>query len=290
MLKYKKVLILYNIDGRESEASFATARDVFNAIKETYNAELFPLKKIDWQESIKKIDPIKSICYLATHGGYGEDGSLQKALSELSIIYTHSRYKTCKILIDKHATKKAYCKMGLPTPAWYYRGEYYPIPLERSLKYVIKKSNTGGSKKQITFTNFNYSQLSNDFIYESIVQGTHEVSIAVLRRGKQHVALSPIIRSRLIYQKYSGVKKSNDNKLDMVCNLAKEYAIKVSKYFNCYGITKTDFLINQNNNLFLIETDAIPGLSRSNASSIAAKKIGIDYNSLVSIIIENAQR
>ena len=56
--------------------------------------------------------------FIALHGRFGEDGSLQGALEQLGIPYTGSGVLASAIAMDKITTKKLWQAVGIPTPAW----------------------------------------------------------------------------------------------------------------------------------------------------------------------------
>ena len=119
---------------------------------------------------------------------------------------------------------------------------------------------------------------------ETIIEGRFEVGVSVLRDKKRILALEPITRLR--NQNHFGVLEETEEKLDNnVIEKCKKYALHFFQVLDCYGVTKTDFLIDESNSIWAIETDAIPGLSMSNATSIAASRSGLSYKNLISKVL-----
>jgi len=280
MLKDKKYYILYFPDGSESRASRKTAFDIYKTMNNKICVQLFSLSTKNLMQQINKINK-DVICILATHGDIGENGTLQSLLELKRIKYTHSRPDTCSILSNKHLTKLMYCSLEIPTPSWYYLGKKYGKEFIKN--YVIKKPLYGGSKFGIKIMKNLPHIFNNKYIYEKYIRRCIEISISIIGNNDVTI-LKPIIR-----------KKNNFGKLEIInirlaketLSECKEIAIKVHSSFNCYGITKTDFLLDSINRLWTLETDIIPGLARDNATVIAAIQSGISYENLIFKLIED---
>ncbi len=278
-----KYIIVYFTDVGEIEASYGTAISVYEEL--TPHATLLPLNIHNWKNKITKF-PKERIFFMASHGNIGEDGTVAKWMEEKGYLHTHSSSSVCSLLIDKHRTKLLYGKLGIPTPNWSF-GDFNNLQLNGKLK-VFKKKINGGSKEDIsciTISDIHSNELS-DFIFEQSVGSDLEVGVTVLRNSNEFVALIPIIRKRVvgkigIYTEYN--KEIPDNLLKQCMS----YAICIAKELDCYGVIKTDFVIDKDNNIWGLETDAQPGLVRNNASVKAAEATGISYNDLLRIICTN---
>jgi D-alanine-D-alanine ligase len=94
----KSIAVLYFTDALEADASFKSAMDIKEAFGE--RAALVPLTKSSW---IGKIDALEvgTLCFLATHGEIGEDGTLQAYLELKGLPHTQSSAITSGILANK---------------------------------------------------------------------------------------------------------------------------------------------------------------------------------------------
>jgi D-alanine-D-alanine ligase len=155
---------------------------------------------------------------------------------------------------------------------------------ERQVKHPLKKAKFGGSKQGIETVEKIESDSQN--IYEEIIPGKFEVIVPVVRNGHQHLPLPPVIRERstTVWGKLQKTDKAAvAPETQKACQ---DYAQKLSIALNCFGVTKTDFVIDQQGKIWALETDAIPGLSRTGAAGEAAAAAGLSYQQLLNMIKE----
>lgn len=283
----KKITIVVNVDGSEAGSSRKTANDMAKAIENRYSIDFLELSNENWlQKTIELPYESNRFCLLATHGGFGEDGRLQRILELKNISFSHSRSVACSIMCNKHLTKLVYLSLGINTPQWRYGNKAYPLNEQIYLKprQFLEKPIAGGSKIGIHIIKQLPRTHSNSMIYEKIIPGNKEVSIGVLGNSDKLFALYPIIRVRDVANigKLEKTKVTIDKKVTKLCQ---EWAKTVHLSLECRGVTKTDFLIDENNQVWGIETDAIPGLSENNAVAIAAKRSNVPYKNLVNMLI-----
>jgi len=277
----KPTVILYFIDGLEAEASKKSALDIKDSLSGA--ASLLPLSRENWVDPIRSLDPT-TLCFLATHGDIGENGTLQSFLESHSLRHTHSDATTSALLTDKHATKLIYTALDIPTPSWKNMGTQFGEPVPHVS--FLEKPRFGGSKRGIKHANSHNANNNPEILYEEVIEGSYEISIPVLRDKDAHIALSPIVRQRTTSD-LGNLEDANDSALKPeILQYCQHQAARLSRALNCYGVTKTDFVINEKGDAFAIETDAIPGLCRTNATSLAANKAGITYDQLLKKIME----
>lgn len=271
-------VVLYFTDGPEAEASLHSALSIKGILGD--DATLLPLTNRGWMAKLDAIAP-NTLCFLATHGGIGEDGTLQSYLESRSIRHTHSSAATSGLLTDKHLAKLTYLGLSIPTPPWVFAGKQYGIG---NVTHPLKKARWGGSKQGITAVRKITNNSQN--IYEEIILGEMEVVIGVIRDGNKHHPLTPIVRRR--QKGWGNLQDVPSETVSMLLrSQCQRYAVAISEALDCYGVTKTDFLIDEKENIWAIETDAIPGLSQANAVSRAAGQAGITYKDLLNKIKEN---
>lgn len=288
-----KYYILVNADGKEKVASMLSFRDVKDVMKEIVDIKVIKLNAKKWQHQIKKIKA-RSLCFLLTHGGFGENGSLQQSLKNRDIFYTHSDATVCGILSNKHLTKLVYLSLGIKTSCWKFDGQVYACKKKEKLTCsLVYKPLFGGSKMGIKILENTLQKGGENNIFEKFIDGELEISVCVLNAGKNIKVLSPVIRKRKIFAS-SVIKGKNGNEgfeLEVEKNIldtCKSYAKRIHSSLRCNGVTKTDFLLDKKGNVWAIETDAIPGLAKNNATAIAAKKSGIGYKNLIKYIMNDA--
>lgn len=114
---FGKIAVLAGGLSSERAISIRSGRAVYNALKESgCDAELVDIRGCGFKRALGKISP--DIAFLALHGRFGEDGSIQKALEEMSIPYTGSGVTASRLALDKVASKKIFKKHGIFMPSY----------------------------------------------------------------------------------------------------------------------------------------------------------------------------
>lgn len=98
------------------------------------------------------------------------------------------------------------------------------------------------------------------------------------------------IKNPKVFKKYLknviGELLSTDSQLPLsIVKVCQNSALKLFTELNCWGITKTDFVIDSNSIPWALETDAIPGLALSNISVKAAVRFGFSYDQIITTIL-----
>lgn len=276
-----------NADGAERLASDLSAKDVMGAIKNFYHPILLRLNKDKWPRQIQVIDK-ESVCILVTHGDFGENGSLQKILEINKIAHTHSPSTVCSILLNKHLTKMFYISLGISTPPWYFNGNTYGVSHDNFLSgNLVKKPLLGGSKIGISKVSTISYKAKHKYIYEKYINGFIQISVSILGSKDNILSLTPTIRPRPLFNNTQNkIKKIKISK--EIINKCQIWGESIHLSLGCRGVTKTDFLLDQHNKIWAIETDAIPGLSKMNAVSVGAEESGINYKQLINKILQDA--
>lgn len=271
------VIVLSNLDGCESDASWKTAQQ---ASIELGGSKIVRLAEHDWHQVLEGAS-VDSVFFLATHGGYGENGELQAFLERRGIRHTHSRSDTARILSNKHLTKMLYLRLGINTPGWKYQGKSWGRPFSEG--GFVQKPISGGSKIGVCYT----KKLQDDgtLLHEEFVDGSLEISVSIL--GSSDIVVLPCcVRQRSIMQigkldhcDWVPTPRIRDACLDM----ARE--IHVSS--GARGVTKTDFVISSALEVLAIETDCHPGLSMDNSTIRQAAMAGVSSRDVFQRIVSD---
>ena len=111
-----RVAVIFGGNSNEKEVSIHTGLSVVEAIKEDYDVIPINIKDeyVDLNKKLVDID----VVFIALHGGYGEDGRLQKYFEKHKINYTGSNSKASSIAMDKNKTKLIAQKHNIPILEW----------------------------------------------------------------------------------------------------------------------------------------------------------------------------
>jgi D-alanine-D-alanine ligase len=242
-------------------------------------------------------------CFIALHGRYGEDGTVQGALELLGIPYTGAGVMASSIAMDKVMTKRVWSAEGLPTPRYVclapnhqtYK-QVLAVPDELGLPLIVKPPREGSS---IGVTKVKgYSQMQDavrlsasydpDVLCEEFIEG-EEVTCPVLGRGAGARAL-PVIRINAPDGAYDYQNKYFTDTVQYQCPsglpAAEEREIQrlvLASYrtLDCRGWGRADLMIRASDRKpFLLEMNTSPGMTGHSLVPMSARAAGISYEDL----------
>lgn len=242
-------------------------------------------------EICKKAD----IVFIGLHGENGEDGKVQAAFDELGIKYTGSDSTSSAIAMSKYKTKELVSPYILmPKGVVLHKGN--PYQNEIDVPCVIKPNNGGSSVGvEIVLDKKDYdAALKRDFMYDSTVLVEEyikgrELTQAVLDgKALPPVEICPEEDEWYDFNnKYNGITKE-------VCpaEISNDVLEKMSKYSiefgNILGLSvyyRIDYLLTEDNKLYALEANSLPGMTDTSLVPQEAKAVGIDYPQLCDMII-----
>lgn len=229
-----------------------------------------------------------SHAWLALHGKFGEDGCVQGLLEILRIPYTGSGVRACALSMDKHHTKQLLrsTNVVLATDLMVNRvqeGIHFPLP-------CVVKDPTGGSSIGIWMCQTTKDleqglkeclQQNDSALIESWIVGD-EITVAVLD-GK---AL-PVVMIRPLNKFFDLEAKYTEGKTDYlvpapisdaITHHAQMQAELAYKEIGMRGIARADFLVPENQPPVFLEINAIPGMTKTSLSPMAAQAAGISLD------------
>jgi D-alanine-D-alanine ligase len=250
-------------------------------------------------------------CFIALHGRYGEDGTVQGALELLGIPYTGSGVMASSIAMDKTMTKRVWLAEGLPTPAYVLvrRDQLDTVSMDDlvqtlGLPMIVKPSREGSS---IGVTKVLSAQAlpaalaaagvcDADILCEQCIVGD-EVTCPVLGEGPSSHAL-PVIRivapaGNYDYQnKYftddtqylvpSGLPASEEAAIEAL-------VVKAYQVLGCRGWGRIDVMIDAaTRQPYLLEINTSPGMTGHSLVPMSAKADGISYEALCCQLLASA--
>jgi D-alanine-D-alanine ligase len=250
-----------------------------------------------------------SRCFIALHGRFGEDGTVQGALELLGIPYTGSGVMASSIAIDKVMTKRIWRAEDLPTPAWQQvdsasatRAAFAALGSPMIVK-PAREGSTIGLTKVLTLDQCDeaYRQAAQhdpEVLCEQFISGD-EVTIQVLGTGAQAHCL-PVIRIVAPDGNYDYQNKyfTDDTQYLVPCGLpaGEEAAIQqlvLSAYraLGCRGWGRVDVMIDAaTRRPYLLELNTSPGMTSHSLVPMSARAAGIDYEALCWRVLSDASR
>ena len=303
----EKVLVLMGGISTEREISLKSGTAVAKALLEAgYVVETLDIQS-DNISKIAEINP--DVVYLALHGKGGEDGCIQGMLEWMSIPYTGPGVAASAICMDKALTKKILIQSNIPTPKSleYSKDECNNLAKIKDeliqklgLPMVLKSPCQGSSIGVVIVRDENsvseaieeVFKYGNIMLAEQFVSGV-EISVPVV--GNRNPEVFPIIEIVPTSEFYDFKSKYTPGMSQHIipARISIEAEEKVKKYAaetytktGCRGVSRIDFIVDENNNPYVIEINTIPGMTETSLVPDSAKHMGIPFSQLVDKIVK----
>jgi len=300
MKNFGKVAVLFGGRSAEREVSLKSGAAVLAALQKSgVDAHAFDPAQRDLSELKKeKFD----LVFIALHGRFGEDGTVQGALELMGIPYTGSGVMASAIAMDKWRTKLIWQAMGLPIPEyeallapsdWSALADHLDLPL--FMKPANEGSSVGISKvKTVEELPGAYAEAAKHdkvVIAESFVSGG-EYTVAVLNgRALPVIKIEPANE----FYDYEAKYLRDDTRYLCPCGLSTEQESEMQRLaqeafalIGGQGWGRIDFLRGEDGKSYLLEINTSPGMTDHSLVPMAARNAGISFEQLVLQILECA--
>jgi len=305
----EKVAVLLGGRSAEREVSLMSGAGVLAALQQLgLNAHAFDPAQRDLCEL--KTEGFTR-CFIALHGRFGEDGTVQGALELLGIPYTGPGVMASSIAIDKITTKRLWRADGLPTPAWKTvdsadatRAAFAELaaPGQPMIVKPAREGSTLGLSKvtqadQCASAYQLAAALDPEVLCEQFISGD-EVTVPVLGSGAAARAL-PVIRIRAKDGNYDYQNKYFTDTTEYLVPAGlpagEEAAIgqlvlRAFHSLGCRGWARADVMIDARTRApYLLEINTSPGMTTHSLVPMSAKAAGLGYGALCLQILQSAR-
>ena len=306
---FGKVAVLMGGHSAEREVSLMSGGGVLQALQSRgVDAHAFDPAQRDLSELRR--EGIQR-CFIALHGRFGEDGTVQGALELLGIPYTGSGVMASSISIDKVMTKRVWLAEGLPTPKYqllrrdsYTREQVLRVPEDLGLPVIVKPAREGSSIGVAKVEGYSdmvaavdaSSLLDADVLCEQFIAGD-EVTCPVMGSGDNAQAL-PVIRIVAPEGNYDYQNKyfTDDTKYLVPCGLPageeeaiQQLVLKAYRVLGCRGWGRVDVMIDAaTRQPYLLEINTSPGMTSHSLVPMSARAAGISYEELCLQLLSSA--
>jgi len=255
------------------------------------------------------------VAFIAMHGPYGEDGTMQGLLELLGIPYTGSGVLASALAMDKLRSRQIFEWHRIPVPGtvsvtpdvWHDRGHIHREAAEHLGYPCVVKPNAVGSSIGVSLVRDAASldpAIEAAFVYgrvvliEEYIAGT-ELTCGILddpETGRPHPL--PLIEVVPHADFYDYDAKYADGGSDHVIPArvsaevtarAQALALRAYEAIGCAGMGRVD-MIARESDIVVLEVNTIPGMTATSLLPDAAKAAGISFTALLDRIIRNALR
>ena len=307
--EFGKVGVLYGGRSAEREVSLMSGSGVLKALRDKgIDAHGFdPAERSLAELAAEKFDRV----FIALHGRYGEDGTLQGVLEQLGIPYTGSGVMASAIGMDKVMSKRIWINHGLPTPRFMALDardtsdeELRRVAAELGVPLMLKAPHEGSTIGISKITSaadmragFDLCARYDDVVLaEEFVTG-RELTVPVLGSGRNARAL-PVVEIRAPQGNYDYEHKyfSDDTQYLCPAPLDAELTARIQslavRAFNALGSAgwaRVDFMLRAaDDEPFLLEINTSPGMTGHSLVPMSAKAAGVSYEDLCVEILRSA--
>ena len=301
-----RVALLAGGRSGEREISLASGKGVHEALLEA-GFTVTMLDPINPQDMVELIEGGYDVAFLALHGKYGEDGTIQGMLELFSIPYTGPGVWSSATAIDKPKAKIFYERNGIATPHSldiYAPDQFTPAQIAEHIGVdcVIKAATEGSalgvyichSLEDIAQAVKDVFEVDTVAFGETFVEGD-EYTVAVLGNDKPEPL--PVIQIIPKNDFYDFESKYAIGGSEHICpaplseadtRKAQELAMAAHRALDCTGVSRTDLIQDANGKFWVLETNTIPGMTATSLLPDAARVAGMTFPELCTRMVADA--
>jgi len=301
---FGKVGVLYGGRSAEREVSLMSGTGIYEALVGVgVDAHLF-------DTGIQDLAALAAAgferVFIALHGRYGEDGTIQGALELMGLPYTGSGPMAASLAIDKIMTKRIWLHHGLPTPDFVVLNastELSRVADQLGLPFIVKPPHEGStvgitkvcSQREIQNAYTLAARFDVDVLAEQFIAG-RELTVAILGSGQAARAL-PVIEIVAPNGNYDYEHKyfSDDTRYycpadlpPVVSDQVRQLALAAYHAVGCAGWGRVDLMLDTAHQPWLLEINTTPGMTSHSLVPMAAKVVGLSYAELCVAILAEA--
>lgn len=301
--KEKKIGVLMGGLSRERDISLKTGKAILKVlIEKGYMA--CPID-VDQNIAEKLLKKRIEIAFLALHGRYGEDGTIQGMLELMKIPYTGSGVLASALALNKVMAKKVFVYEGIPTPSFNFfkidmigmrnLKQYITIELPLVVKPAREGSTIGvtivRSEKEVLPAIQEAGRYDEEILVEKFISGK-EITVGILEEIP--LPIIEIVPKSGFYDFRSKYTKGETQYIipariprDKYL-YAQEISLKAFMALGCYGFARVDLVVDEEGNPYVIDVNTMPGMTETSLFPKAAEFAGIQFGELVERILLRA--
>jgi D-alanine-D-alanine ligase len=309
----EKIAVLMGGRSLERDVSLASGQQACDALE----ALGFKVLALDMTDDL--VSTLRSerpdAAYIALHGKYGEDGTIQELLEFLGIPYTGPGVVASALSWDKSVAKYTFAENGIPTPPWLTltvdafkeMGAATAIDLMGAgaggFPVAVKPSRQGSAlglhrvESEEGLADALLDSLSYDtaVMVEKWIEGT-EVAVTVLGQGAE-IEVLPAVEVEVVEGIYDFAARMDADAVEFfaparlepaIAEKCAEIAGRVHELVGCRDLSRVDMVVDGAGTPYVLECATSPGLTERSIVPVAAKAAGMSFQDVVSRVIHAA--
>lgn len=309
----KKIAVLMGGRSLEREVSLASGRRVSDALTAA-GYRVLPL-----DVTAELVGTLRSerpdAAYIALHGKYGEDGTIQELLEFLGVPYTGPGVVASALAWDKSVAKHVFRERSIPTPAWITLTADafkemgaataldlipdavggFPVavkPARQGSALGLRRVDSAEDLADALLMALSYDTAA---LVEKWIEGT-ELAVSVLGDGDSLIVLPPveIVPTRGLYD-FSARMDAGDVGFFSPARITPEatreamrVAREVHEALGCRDVSRTDLVLDEDGRAFVLECNTSPGMTETSLLPMAAEAADMSFQDVVSTLVESA--
>jgi D-alanine-D-alanine ligase len=243
----------------------------------------------------------RTIVFLALHGPFGEDGTVQGLLDLSGIPYTGSGQAASALAMDKVRAKARFVEQGIPTPEGTVESLNGSVRFPRRFPVVVKPSAQGSavgveiaeSRSGLLRAVRRAFRYGDQVLVERCIRG-RELTVGVLEG--QALPVVEIVTQRKFYDytaKYSpgmSLHRVPAPISGALTRQAQRLAERACRALGCSGGPRVDMMLDDRGRFFVLEVNTLPGMTATSLMPEAAAAAGISFPELTARLIRDAER
>ncbi|MDP2696149.1 MAG: D-alanine--D-alanine ligase [bacterium] len=308
MVKKVKVAVISGGPSAEHEVSLNTGKMVAAKLdKSKYDVEEIIVDK-NGQWPIEPKNLAADVVFIAMHGEYGEDGTVQKTLENAGLAYTGSGVKASKLGMDKAGSSAVLANSGLLIPKFITITDGQPVSWPHGFPAVIKPADRGSSvgisiihsPEELPAALKESFKYSNVAMIQEYIAG-RELTCGVIDDGLGNI--TPLLPTEIIpitgkffdydakYKPGASKEITPPNLPEAIIRSLRQMAVTAHQAIGCSGMSRTDFILHTSDNkqkIYVLEINTIPGLTETSLLPQEAQAVGISFSELLDRVITAA--
>jgi D-alanine-D-alanine ligase len=296
-LKNKKIGVLYGGRSAERPISLLSGKAVLKALRGSGFKAIGIDAKGDLASLLRqnRID----FAYIALHGPWGEDGTVQGMLEIMGIPYSGCGVLSSALSMNKIFSKRVFDSCGIPTPRWTLvtkEGLDKKIPI---FPCFVKPATQGSAigvscvteRKDFRASAIKALKFDKQILVEEFIRGK-EITVAVL--GDKALPVIEIVPVNKFYDYESKYRPGFSRHLiparlpERVARESQELALNVFKALDCKAVARIDIIIDKKNKPWVLEANTVPGMTQTSLLPDAAAAAGLGFVDLILEIIRHS--
>jgi D-alanine-D-alanine ligase len=298
--EFGKVAVLLGGPSAEREISLMSGNGVLRALQDRdvdayafdpAERELFDLKREGFQRA-----------FIALHGRYGEDGTVQGALETLKIPYTGSGVMASALSMDKWRTKLIWLASAIPTPRYALidaNSDWSKVAAEVRLPLIVKPAHEGSTIGLTKVNSVNDLPAAYGLAakYDALVLAEEFIEGQELTASILGDRALPLVRIEAPQGNYDYQNKYFTDKTKYHCPSGvradteaaiQDAAFKAFRVLGCSGWARADVMLKSDGRFSFLEMNTSPGMTGHSLVPIASRAVGLAYPDLCVKILEMA--